>query len=203
MVMLANIKLSAKEKKYFLILINVLIGYASLAFVFIIPAANSYGPSYRHLIYESTIFIFIVITYFFFIPIYGRLKGKIKKVKLVIFTIFFIKVFIIVIMDAFNYWTGENNFNIDYNYALDYLNGRPTLVYYPPLNTLYFIFLVLTNPWRNHLLFRLSNFSFELGIYYMLYKISNIKNLNINKTALLNAIFYFTFSIEEIDVILL
>ncbi|MHA1847563.1 MAG: hypothetical protein ACTSYS_11075 [Promethearchaeota archaeon] len=195
--------LSRKERIYYLVLLEFTIATLIIELVFMFPLILKFSGDALKTRIEFFVLTIVILSFFYLIPLYGKLKGNIKKVKFTITLIFLVKIVILIIMEAFDYFMGKNNFLTDYIYVTNYLNKLPNIVYYPPLNTIYFIIVFAVNPWKSTLLYRLINLSWEFGIYYMIYKISRIKKLGLNKNDLLNAIFIFTFSLESVNVVLL
>jgi len=186
-----------KNSKFYLIYGNIL-AILILLYIFISPPLIRNLPldqqaSTMNQIGYSISYSIVLLVY----PYFGLSKKEISNPKKLMLIIFFIFIGLTIWLDSFGIFMGYNNFMWDYNYGHDYFYGilsQYTKVYYPLGSSIYFVFCYITNPWGSTLLYRLMSDCWGLGIYYMVYKISTIEELGIDRKKLGNIFIYITFS---------
>ncbi|HME54236.1 MAG TPA: hypothetical protein VKM55_18575 [Candidatus Lokiarchaeia archaeon] len=186
-----------KNSRFYLIYGNVLF-FMVIIYIFVVPVfiSNFYSYYFTTIsqIGYSIFFASMILIY----PYFGMYKKEIHDPKKFILFMFIALTVVTILLDRLNIFMGRENFNFIWHYGQDYLNGVRssafTSEYYPFGSSLYFIFIYITNPGENPLIYRLMTNCWGMGIYYMVYKISTIKELGINRNKLANAFIYITIS---------
>lgn len=138
-------------------------------------------------------------------PYFGMYKKDIHNPKKFIFAMFLVITIATIILDRLDIFLGKENFLFDWHYGHDYLYGVKnslfTQEYNPFGSSWYFVFIYIINPNGSALIDRLVCNCWGVGIYYMVYKISTIKELGIDRNKLANAFIYI--SVSGIQILLL
>ncbi|MHA1791215.1 MAG: hypothetical protein ACTSVI_01140, partial [Promethearchaeota archaeon] len=192
---------STKSTSVFIVLLNVLIIYLLVGLIFLGVLERS--PTFQIAFFS----LFGVSFWIFFIPFIGKLKLDASKTKKLILFIFIMKVMGVVIMEAFHFFLGAFDFNIFTKNALLYLEGQKAsyiqpwgtiVLNYPPGTSYMWLFLLLINPTKSTLLFRIYLIVFESLICYMIFKISKLKKFQIPDEKIFNGIIYSSLALSFI-----
>jgi len=191
-------KIPVQQRVIQIILLNVVI-FLFLIGVFFIHTTSPYEPLLIH--YYTLVY---VLSWMIFIPFIGRFYVSIKNLKYLGIIVFIGKFIAIYIMQSFGFFLGDFDRRIFTENAILYLQGsRATYIMgdgslievnYPPGTSYMWLFLLVINPLKNPLLFRVYLLFFEAGIQYMVYKIATIKTLGISAQTTSKGIVYLFFS---------
>ena len=186
-----------KNARFYVIYGNLLFFIIILYVLFAPMFSANYASSYFITISQIGYSIFYASLLLIY-PYFGMYKKVIRDPKKFIIVIFIAMTIATIILDRLDVFMGRENFNFIWHYGRDYLNGDRSTLYtseYNPFgSSLYFMFIYITNPGEIPLIYRLMTNCWGAGIFYMVYKISTIKELEIDGNKLANAFIYITFS---------
>jgi len=160
------------------------------------------------------------------IPFIGKLKtGNKINIPRVILYVLVVKMAIISLFEFIDYtfksefsisggnfqpfFPGYFDFAFMRTYALNYLNGNPTIIYnglewvdayYPPGVAFIYLFLTALNPFQSGLMYRFYMLWFEAGTCYFIYKIACIPKLGIPESIRNKGVIYCFFTITYLAI---